>query len=487
MATELYGVDARIVDSIGTTPVSTETTIIFIGASPSGTLNNPVLVTSLADYASKLGGVPGDGYNLTDAAIAAFTIANIDKCWMIPVSHSTTFSATDYTGSAENETGVYAIDKLLRENPTVVNILCAPSVVDATVLEALNTVAQKAAGHWQSFIVYDLPQNADQLNSYLVAQVDEIVDDKQLTSERARAVWADVLTAGGYAVSGAAVQACLMSISDANYGVPARCGGNLAINGIQGVGFKAFSETIENTCVLSFSITVDGNLETTYKPMVTLTESGFENFTGTLKVELKIKDVDLITQNVEFSNGVGIVDYDTENLVDPIVETHTVTYTHTQLIVLKEADATQLSADGICSWINYGGGNWHTWGDHTSAFSSGSISDERGRFDNYMRMQMMVANRFQLKYRFSIDDPMTLQMRNDVITEEEDYLNSLVAIGALIGSPKVEFVPADNSVDQVAQGYFTWSISTTEAPPLKYMLAKVAYTQAGLEVFTQEG
>lgn len=410
MATELYGVDARLVESVGTTPVSTETTIIFIGACPSGALNTPVLITSLADYATKLGGIPGDEYNLTEAAIAAFTIANIDKCWMIPVSHSTTFTAADYIGSAENETGVYAIDKLLRENPTVVNILCAPSVVDATVLEALNTVAQKAAGHWQSFIVYDLPQSSSQINGNDIAQVDEIVGDKTLSSERARAVWGCVLTAGGYAVSGAAVQACLMSVSDANFGVPARCGGNLPLNGIQGVCIR-------------------------------------------------------YTQQIPDEQ-------------DEVV---------TKLIVLKEADATQLSADGICSWINYGAGNWHTWGDHTSAFANGTISDERGRFDNYMRMQMMVANRFQLKYRFSIDDPMTLQMRNDVITEEEDYLNSLVAIGALIGQPKVEFVPADNTIDQVAQGYFTWSISTTEAPPLKYMLAKVAYTQAGLDVFTQEG
>ena len=91
MATELYGVDARLVESIGTTPVSTETNIIFIGASASGDLNKPVIVTSMSDYGSKLGGAPGDGYNLTEAALAAFNVANIDKCWMIPVSHNLSF------------------------------------------------------------------------------------------------------------------------------------------------------------------------------------------------------------------------------------------------------------------------------------------------------------------------------------------------------------------------------------------------------------
>lgn len=477
MATELYGVDARLVDSIGTTPVSTETTIIFIGASPSGTLNKPVLITSFSDYATKLGGAANDQFNLTEAAIAAFTVANIDKCWMIPVSHSTEFTAADYTGDAENETGVYAIEKLLRENPTTVNILCAPSVTDIDVLEALNTVAQKAAGHWQSFMVFDLPQLSDQINEHLMPQVDEIVDAKQLESERARAVWGSVVTSGGKVISGAAVQACLMSVSDANFGVPARCGGNLSVPSIQS---PCLSYKTESTYT-GYGVVTIGSGDA--HPTRIEIESG---------VYVPWNDNAVYTSLVE---GCSVVEYEGSVALQkvgggatvPVYPSAKETLEVIQKIDIPQAIGSQLSADGICSWINYGGGNWHTWGDHTSAFTSGSISDERGRFDNYMRMQMMIANRFQLKYRFSIDDPMTLQMRNDVITEEEDFLNSLVAIGALVGSPKVEFVAADNSIDQVAQGYFTWSISTTEAPPLKYMLAKVAYTQEGLNVFTQEG
>ena len=87
MATELDGVDAKLVSSIGATPTSTETNIIFVGASKSGDLNKPVLITSLRDYKTKLGGEPGDGYNLSEAAIAAFQIAGISKVYMIPVSH----------------------------------------------------------------------------------------------------------------------------------------------------------------------------------------------------------------------------------------------------------------------------------------------------------------------------------------------------------------------------------------------------------------
>ena len=125
MATELYGVDARLIASIANTPVSTETTIIFIGASPSGDLNEAHLITSMSEYASKLGGAPGDGYNLTEAAIAAFQIAGINKCYMIPVSNSSVFNASDYTGNAELYTGVYAIEKMLMDNPTAVNVIVA--------------------------------------------------------------------------------------------------------------------------------------------------------------------------------------------------------------------------------------------------------------------------------------------------------------------------------------------------------------------------
>lgn len=477
MATELYGVDARLVDSIARTPVSTETTIIFIGASASGALNKPVLITSLADYETKLGGVPGDGYNLTEAAIAAFTVANIDKCWMIPVSNSKNFSASDYTGSAELETGVYAIDKLLRESPTMVNILCAPGIQNYLVIDALNTIAQKAAGHWQSFVVYDVFQKADQINDSGIVDVSKVVFEKQLTSERARAVWGYVMTSGGYIISGAAVQACLMAVSDSNYGVPARCGGNLTVNGIQ---------SIQSVKKKQIPTEIQASIGSAGFSCVYTLTGDYADYTGTATCFVEFSNDVSKTADVSFTNGQGTM-FVESSTTGVSVSDYEVYINEMTAVNIKESDGTQLSADGICSWINYGGGNWHTWGDHTSAFANNTISDERGRFDNYMRMQMMIANRFQYIYRFSIDDPMTLQMRNDVITEEQNFMNGLVAIGALIGQPRVEFVQTDNPIDNVAQGYFTWSIATTEAPPLKYMLAKVAYTQAGLEVFTQEG
>lgn len=493
MATEKYGVYAQLVKSLANTPVPTDTNVIFIGASPSGDLNRAYLITSLGDYAEKLGGAPGDGYNLTEAAIAAFSVAGIDKVYMIPVSNDPGFSAADYLGDATLYTGVYAIENLLRETPTVVNILCAPSVTDASVIAALNTIAKKADGHWVSFMVYDLPVRDSHTNARNVIQPEAIVADKQLNDELADAVWGIVKTAGGYEISGAAVRACLMAVSDADYGVPARCGGNLAISGIQGIiGFDDVEEQEAEYAAHTVEVGADASSaedlhvfsDLDYSPKLKYSvepaSANGNDWTAAIEV-LESDGHPAVKVTVSRNEGA-------EGAIEAAIPALSLSgeRNYSSLFaVIPESAGTQLSADGICSWINYGGGNWHTWGDHTSAFSAGSVSDERARFDSNIRVLIMLTNRFQLKYRFSIDDPMTLTMRNDVIQEENDHLAYLKSIGALIGDASCSFKTADNPVDNIALGQFVWSIEATVTPPLKYAKLNVAYSQAGLSVYYQ--
>lgn len=478
MATEKYGVYAQLVKSIANTPISTNTNVIFIGASPSGELNKPYLITSLSDYKAKLGGEPGDGYNLTEAAIAAFSIAGINQVYMIPVSNSLTFTASDYTGNAALFTGVYAIENLLRENPTTVNLLCTPSITDSSVITALNNIAKKADGHWVSFMVYDVAESADQLNASNAVIVSEIVDDKQLAEEHADAVWGHVKTSGGYIVSGAAVRACLMAASDANYGVPARCGGNLPISGIQGVCYfkaenvesDAFASDASATVAVVQNLTFDSNTV------------DYDTFAVYAIDDITTSSGEIITPKLVNNSGKLALEFKTG---EAAVSGAVVSFTKTvdRMVAITESAGTQLSADGICSWINYGGGNWRTWGDHTSAFTAGSVADERARYDSNIRILIMLTNRFQLKYRFSIDDPMTLTVRNDIIQEENDYLAYLKSIGAIIGEASCSFKAEDNPSDNLALGQFVWSIEATVTPPLKYAQLNVAYSQAGLSVF----
>ena len=471
-STELYGVDGRLVESIGSTPVSTNTNLYFIGASASGELHKAHLITSMTDYKAKLGGEPGDGYNLTEAAIAAFSIAGINKIWMIPVSHSTTFNAVEYIGDAELFTGVYAIEKQLMDNPTAVNILCAPSIDDSSVIAALNTVSKKAANHWISYMIYDLPEAQDQINARLVAQVDEIVEDKQLAEEHASAVWGHIKTSGGYIVSGAAVRACLMALADTENNVPERVGGNLPVPAVQGVCFASKElGTIDTDSIASVGKTTPVKIEV----------SGATQAYDSKKSYSCDEDVQVVNDGGYIAvvyTGTG----DTGVFADGITITES---TSDKLITIPESYGNSLSADGVNSWNNQSG-TLYTWGDHTSLYANDTVADERARFENNIRMLIMIINRFQLKYRFSIDNPMSLQMRNDVTNEQLDYCNQLVAIGALVGQPTVEFTAIDNPVDEIAQGHFTWSIAATPTLPFKYGNVKVAYSQAGLSVYTQE-
>lgn len=399
MATENYGAEALLVESQGFVGVSTNTNLVFIGSAPKGTLNEAVTVTSLTDASTKLGLALGDGYNLSEALEAAFSIAGINKVTCIPISNDQAPAKSDYLGDAALGTGIYAYEEMLRNAPSVTNLICLPSVTDGEILAAMLALCKNADGLYASYLVYDLPLTDSELNASNYVVPATIVKNKTISDMYSTAVWGQIRTSAGHDISGAAVRASLMAKSDANYGVPARVAGNLEVPAIQGVvGVK-----------------------------------------GEEKVIAKI----------------------------------------------PRSSANELSADGICT-VRRRGSVYVTWGDHTSAFAGGNVTDELARFENRIRMNAMLKNRWVMKYDSIIDSPLTLQMRNDIINAEQDYLNGLVAIGALIGEPKCEFIAVSNPIDSIVQGNFTWNITVTETNPLKYMLARIAFSVAGLSFYTQE-
>ena len=154
-------------------------------------------------------------------------------------------------------------------------------------------------------------------------------------------------------------------------------------------------------------------------------------------------------------------------------------------IIMTKPEADQLSADGIGTFLNIGGGKYVTWGDHTAAFTNATLENEAYRFDNFPRMRMLITNRFQQKWRNVIDDRMDLKLRNDILTEEGNYLNYLVSIGGLIGSPRCEFRPVDNTKDTIKQGQFYFYDVLTYTPPAKYIDLGVAFTDEGYLVYLE--
>ena len=142
--------------------------------------------------------------------------------------------------------------------------------------------------------------------------------------------------------------------------------------------------------------------------------------------------------------------------------------------------------NGIVSFINKGNNRWYTWGDHTAAVSAGAVDDETYRFDSTVAVLYHILNRFVQKWGSVIDSPMSLRLRDCILSEEQDYLNGLKALGCLVGDPKCEFRPIDNSSDTIGKGQFYFTNICTVVPPAKYVELGIAYTDAGLSAFIEE-
>ena len=142
--------------------------------------------------------------------------------------------------------------------------------------------------------------------------------------------------------------------------------------------------------------------------------------------------------------------------------------------------------NGIVSFVNKGNNRWYTWGDHTAAVTAGNVDDETYRFDSTVAVLYHILNRFVQKWGTVIDSPMSLRLRDCILYEEQDYLNGLKALGCLVGDPKCEFRPINNTSDTIGKGQFYFTNICTVVPPAKYVELRIAYTDAGLSAFIEE-
>ncbi len=145
--------------------------------------------------------------------------------------------------------------------------------------------------------------------------------------------------------------------------------------------------------------------------------------------------------------------------------------------------ANALCANGI-STVVFWAGSWRLWGDSTAAYVYGDEGvDLRDYFDVSMRMLLYLTNRFQRVWFTTIDKPFTLAVRDTILVREQQYLDSLVATGALIGKPTITFDDTLNSYGEVVAGNFYFNIAVTPTPPFHSATAYVAYTDAGFSAY----
>lgn len=144
--------------------------------------------------------------------------------------------------------------------------------------------------------------------------------------------------------------------------------------------------------------------------------------------------------------------------------------------------ANTLNEKGIttaCFWR----GQWVLWGPHTAAYEYNGAMDARAIFDVNIRMLMYITNRFQLDHGTEIDSPMTPQDKDTILNFEKQKLDTLCGIGALIGTPTVEFLESANPTSNMMNGDFVWDFSVTNTPPFKSGTARVCYTDEGFAAF----
>jgi phage tail sheath protein FI len=309
----------------------------------------------------------------------------------------TAIDAADIIGGITADgiyTGLGALALLYQEQNAVANILAAPGWSEKpTVYNALVSAAQKINGHWDAFVVADIPI----FDVSAVDTIDKAIawkDANGYISERSKAYWPQAINGQGEKFHLSTLAVATMQRTDYSHdSIPMETPGNKAV----GITKLFFGDISRNR--------------------------GYDQQTA---------------------NG--------------------------------------LTQKGICTAV-YWGGQWVLWGDHTAAYSYGADVDPRAIFDVSIRMLMHITNSFQREWGTSIDEPMSIQMKDTILNREQEKLDSLLGIGALIGKPKVEFIETANPVTNIMNGDFRWDIAVTPTPPLKSASAYVTYTDEGFAAY----
>lgn len=131
------------------------------------------------------------------------------------------------------------------------------------------------------------------------------------------------------------------------------------------------------------------------------------------------------------------------------------------------------------------GGKLKLWGGHTAKYKYGSDDDVRCIFDTYMRTLMYLENGIQRRHGSLIDKPFTPAVRDYILNYEQNELENLVTIGALVGEPKIYFLASENSTEDMIQGDFKFNLPVTTTPQFKSATTEVNYTDEGLSALTE--
>ena len=305
------------------------------------------------------------------------------------VTETTIIGAVNADGTS---TGLAAIKQLYTKYNAVPNLIAAPGwSEDPDVYTAMVAASQKINGHWEAFVIADIPVGS---TVDTIAKAKAWQTTNGYVSERSKVCWPQKIDGAG----------------------------------------KVYH--LSTTCAATM-LRVDLSHESV--PMESPSNK------------------EIMATGQYFGAGVSNPGYDQVEVND-----------------LNEVGITSL-----CFWD----GRWVLWGPHTAAYKYGTTMDPRAIFDVNFRMLEFITNGFQRRHGTEIDGPMTLGLKDSIINAENEELDRLVGLGAIIGDPSVEFLESANSTNDIMQGDFVFDIQFTNTPPFKSGTARVCYTDDGFAAY----
>jgi uncharacterized protein len=144
--------------------------------------------------------------------------------------------------------------------------------------------------------------------------------------------------------------------------------------------------------------------------------------------------------------------------------------------MLSDEQANFLNENGIGSWINFDG--WRSWGVETAAFPGNTDIKDFER--SVRRMFCYVQNVVIRTMRQNVDRPTTRLLIDTVLLTGNEYLNTLMSRGAIIGGT-VSFLREDNSNQSIMSGLLYFRVQLTPPNAAKALVFDFVYNPNFLE------
>lgn len=479
MADYKYGVYGTIGNDIvqnasqaGTAPVYFGTAPVNLLSDHTGTVNVPVKISNLSDAQKKLGHFSDSAkwgkYTLCEAVAAHFANknGNVGPIYVInvldPAVHKKTAKTSKSLTFANRKATIEADDIILSSLAIDDKVLGTDYDVDYNFNTGVLTITDKGATAMTGSVTasYDTVDAAAVTAETVIGGTDENGNVSGIAAVKLVYQTCDViptyLAAPGWSDTKAVYDALVAASQNINGHWCAFVYADIPVSANKTIeAAKAWKET--NGYTSGFS--------KVYWPMVKDESNAYH--LSTLAIVEKVRR-DMANDNIPF---------ETEgNKAIPVAGLYF--GEGVKAIGFDKPDANELTAAGISTAI-YWESNWRLWGDHTAAFKHDGDHKFREVFDVNMIMLFHIVNSFQKEWGTTIDKPMTLALRDTILNREQEKLDVLVAKGALIGAPSVEFVDTNNSTEDMMNGNFRWDISATITPPLKAATGVVCCTDAG--------